>query len=133
MRSASGKWAAAVLMALAARGAVAGEFGSERQARVRLVVQNAVIAGLRHYEAPSLWPQLRPGLPLRLVREPENPHDPHAVRVEALGRTIGYLRRQDNPALAWAIDSGRLLAGRLSSVDRHRNGRGRLEVEIYVD
>lgn len=133
MRSASGKWAAAMLMALAARGAVAGDVGSGRQARVRLVVQSAVVAGLRYYEAPALWPQLSTGLPLRLVREPENPHDPNAVRVEALGRTIGYLRRQDNPALAWAIDSGRLLAGRISSVDRHRNGRSRLEVEIYVE
>src|SRR5689334_23732236 len=33
---------------------------------------------------------------LDLVREPENPHDANAVRVEWRGRKLGYVPRRDN-------------------------------------
>ena len=50
---------------------------------------------------------LRPGDRLRLIREPANAHDPHAVRVAAAdGRQIGYLRAQLAGRLSPSIDAG---------------------------
>ncbi|HKV43974.1 MAG TPA: single-stranded-DNA-specific exonuclease RecJ, partial [bacterium] len=50
---------------------------------------------------------LRPGDPLRLVREPANVHDPHAVGVLAPdGRQLGYLRAPLAGRLSPSIDAG---------------------------
>ena len=48
-----------------------------------------------------------------LVPEPENPHDPNAVRVEVDGELVGYLARDDalryGPAVRRLREHGRLL------------------------
>ncbi|HET8998017.1 MAG TPA: DHHA1 domain-containing protein, partial [bacterium] len=50
---------------------------------------------------------LRPGDRLRLIREPANPHDPHAVQVVTPdGRALGYLRARLAGRLAPSIDGG---------------------------
>ncbi|TMI80402.1 MAG: single-stranded-DNA-specific exonuclease RecJ [Bacillati bacterium ANGP1] len=50
---------------------------------------------------------LRPGDGLRLVREPANPHDPHAVQVATQdGRALGYLRAPLAGRLSPSIDAG---------------------------
>jgi hypothetical protein len=38
-----------------------------------------------------------PLITVELVREPANPYDPNAVRVEADGRQLGYVAREDAP------------------------------------
>lgn len=44
-----------------------------------------------------------PGDPVRFVPEPDNPHDPHAVRVETHNAHIGYVPRGDNTLIDdWA-------------------------------
>jgi hypothetical protein len=47
--------------------------------------------------------RLRPGDRLRLVREPENPHDPDAVAVYSGTMHIGYIPRGVNREVADAI------------------------------
>jgi len=42
-----------------------------------------------------------------LVREPDNPHDPHAIRVEIAGRVMGYIPRGIAKDLAAMMDAGR--------------------------
>ena len=49
---------------------------------VRLLVQSSPLAGFRHHEAPSAFEDMRVGDALVLAREPDNPHDASAVRVE---------------------------------------------------
>ncbi len=50
---------------------------------------------------------LHPGSNLRLVREPANPHDPHAVQVATPdGRVLGYLRAPLAGRLSPSIDAG---------------------------
>lgn len=41
----------------------------------------------------------------QLIREPDNPFDPNAVRIEALGRKIGYVPRDDAERLASRMDA----------------------------
>jgi hypothetical protein len=45
-----------------------------------------------------------PLITAQLVREPTNPYDPDAVRVEADGRQLGYLPKEDAPRFHAAID-----------------------------
>jgi single-stranded-DNA-specific exonuclease len=50
---------------------------------------------------------LRPGDRLRLVREPANAHDPHAIQVRTQdGRMVGYLRAQLSARLSPSLDAG---------------------------
>ena len=68
--------------------------------QARIVVQSSPLAGVRHYEAPTLWSEIRPGDPLTLVREPANAHDSNAVRVEWRTFKLGYVPRAQNEAVA---------------------------------
>ena len=50
---------------------------------------------LRHLAGPG---EIRLDCEARLIAEPGNAHDPHAVRVEIEGRKVGYLPRGLAPA-----------------------------------
>lgn len=120
--------------ALAALFALAGAAHAEAPApSVRMVVQSSPLAGFRYHEAASLWGELRVGDALALVREPGNPHDPRAVRVEWRGRMLGYVPRSENDAVAWGLDRGDALRARISRLDPTRPASRRVEFEVYVD
>jgi hypothetical protein len=52
-----------------------------------------------------------------LVREPNNPYDEFAIRVQTKkGRKLGYIPRKQNEALARLMDAGRELYAELVSV-----------------
>jgi hypothetical protein len=100
---------------------------------VRVLVQSSPLAGFRYHDAARAWPALRVGDRLELAREPANPHDSNAVRVERQGLVLGYVPRGENAALAWAMDRGERLAARVSAVRDHPNPRLRIEFEVFVD
>ena len=126
MRSAS-----RAALTLAAALAVLGT-GAHAQS-VKLLVQSSPLAGFRYHEAGAAWPELRVGDRLELVREPDNPYDANAVRVEWRGRKLGYVPRAENPALAWAMDRGETVTARISRLQEHRNPRLRIEFEVFVE
>lgn len=65
------------------------------------------LAGVTFDGRQELIARLEPGVPLRVVREPDNPHDPCAVAlVEPYGTRVGYLNRRLAAVLAPAIDAG---------------------------
>ena len=99
---------------------------------VKLLVQSSPLAGFRYHEASAAWPELRVGDRLDLVREPANPHDANAVRVEWRGHLLGYVPRGENAALAWAMDRGEPIAARISALREHPNPRLRIEFEVFV-
>jgi hypothetical protein len=98
----------------------------------RIVVQDAPLAGFVHYDGGALWNDIRKGDRLALVREPANPHDPNAVRIEWRGRMLGYVPRRDNTDLARQLDRGARVEARITELTRAANGRHRLSYEIYV-
>jgi hypothetical protein len=100
---------------------------------VKLLVQSSPLAGYRYAEAAQVWPELKVGDPLDLVREPDNPHDRNAVRVDWRGRKLGYVPRAENEALAWAMDRGEKVSARISRLQAHRNPRMRIEFEVFVE
>jgi hypothetical protein len=117
--------AAACLIAL---NAAAQETGS-----VRLLVQSSPLAGFRFHEAAQVWPELKAGDALELSREPDNPHDANAIRVEWRGRVLGYVPRSENAALAWGLDRGAALRARISRLEWHPNPARRVEFEVFVE
>jgi len=97
-----------------------------------IVVQRSPLAGFRHYDGADVWRDLKPGDRLELVREPENPYDANAVRVEWRGVKLGYVPRRDNAAVARQLDRGAALEARLAGVRESRNRSVRLEFEVVV-
>jgi hypothetical protein len=101
--------------------------------RVQLLVQSSPLAGYRYGEGSQVWPLLREGDGLDLVREPANAHDANAVRVEWRGRKLGYVPRRQNAAIAWGLDRGSPLRARVSRLAEHPNPARRIEFEVYIE
>jgi hypothetical protein len=76
------------------------------------------VAGFQFHDGPQLLAHIRPGMALALVAEPDNRHDPRAIRIEAHGRHIGYVPRSDNGPLGRLIAQGAPLRARVLSVRR---------------
>jgi hypothetical protein len=105
---------------------------SQPAADAVIVVQRSPLAGFRHHDAPAVWRDVRAGDRLELVREPDNPHDPNAIRVEWRGRTLGYLPRSDNAAVARQLDRGAALRASVARLTENRNRSVRLEIEVVA-
>ncbi|MGH2742385.1 MAG: HIRAN domain-containing protein [Pseudonocardiaceae bacterium] len=68
------------------------------------------VAGAARHHADALASEAAaPGSPLRLRRDPANPHDPNAVAVETAdgGDQLGWVPRELATELAPEIDAGR--------------------------
>ena len=99
---------------------------------VRVLVQDSPLAGFQFHAGGARWEEMRVGDPLRLVREPDNPHDARAVRVEWQGEKLGYLPRAENGPVAAEMDRGARVEGRIGALVRHRNPWRRVRVEVWV-
>jgi hypothetical protein len=66
------------------------------------------------------------------VREPANPHDANAIRVEWKERMLGYVPRRDNTHLARQMDRGATIEARITELKSRSNGRHSLSYEIFV-
>jgi hypothetical protein len=97
-----------------------------------IVVQRSPLAGFRHYDGGEVLRDLKPGDRLELVREPDNPYDANAVRVEWRGVKLGYVPRRDNAAVARQMDRGAALEARLAGLLENRNRSVRLEFEVVA-
>jgi hypothetical protein len=99
---------------------------------VKILVQSSPLAGFQYHAAPALWSELREGERLGLVREPDNPHDANAVRIEWRGRMLGYLPRAENRAIAAEMDRGSRIEGRIARLREHRNPWQRVLIDVFV-
>lgn len=97
-----------------------------------LVIQESPLAGFEHHKAGHVWPFLREGDLLRLIRETTNPHDPNAVAVYFRGDKLGYVPRLENAAVAQLLDRGAPLVARIICLREEPNPwrRVRLSVEL---
>lgn len=98
----------------------------------RIVVQHAPLAGFVHYDGKGVWERMKKGDRLTLVREPSNPHDANAIRIEWQGHMLGYVPRRENADLARQIDLGARPEGRVTALSKARNGRHQISYEISV-
>lgn len=98
----------------------------------RVIVQTSPLAGFQYYAGRALFPLMRVGDRLDLIREPDNPFDPKAVRVDWRGVQIGYAPRMDNVDLARLLDLGAALEARILQLELDRNPWRRILFEVVV-
>lgn len=98
----------------------------------RILLQASPLAGFQYYHGKQLWDEMRVNDALELVREPDNVHDPRAVRVEWHGIKLGYVPRRDNEAVARLLDRGSRLEARITRLVKTRNPWQRVLFEVYV-
>lgn len=94
---------------------VLSRLGLEPAAPGTLLIAN--VAGYAYHDGPQLEAQGRAGFAsgdaLTLEREPDNPHDPLAVRILWQGVHLGYVPRPANAEIASRLDRGEALVCRL--------------------
>jgi hypothetical protein len=120
----------AVSVSLLMVGALAAQAGE--RADSRLILQTSPVAGFQHYAGRAVFPLMAVGDRVALRREPLNPHDPQAVRVEWKGVQIGYAPRAENVDLARLMDRGVPVEGRILNLQRSRDPWKQVLMEIYV-
>ncbi len=100
---------------------------------IRILVQSSPLAGFQYHAGAAVWDEMQVGDALSLVREPDNPHDPNAVRIDWRGQQLGYLPRRENSAVAAEMDRGGRLAARIERLQEQRNPWARLRIEVFVE
>lgn len=95
-----------------------------------VLLQVSPLAGFQYHAGETLWPLLAVGQPLELVREPSNPHDQRAVRVDWQGRKLGYIPRMDNAAVAQLLDRGGGIRARIARLHKSHNPWERVQLEV---
>lgn len=98
-----------------------------------LYLLTTLVAGTTHVLGiEELEPFLKPGDRLELIRVPENPSDPNAIKIFTRDRVkLGYVPRRDNPVLARLMDGGKLLYARLRA-KQWQDDWLRIEIDIYL-
>ena len=117
---------------LAAGAVFAATFLHAAQPATRILIQSSPVAGFQFHEGRRLWDQLKVGDALTLMREPDNPHDARAVRVEWNGHMLGYVPRAENEAVARQLDRGNRLEARIVRLTKHRDPWKRIEFEVFL-
>ena len=102
------------------------------QVTAHILLQDSPLAGFQYHAGKTLWPQMQVGDALTLVREPDNPHDARAVRVEWQGHKIGYVPRRENADVARFMDGGQALVARIARLAEVRDPWSRVRFEIFL-
>lgn len=108
---------------------------SSRQAaatRDSVLLQVSPVAGFQYYQGTALWPFLALGDRLDLVREPGNPYDEQAVRVEWKGCKLGYVPRTENATVAQMLDRGERLTARIAQLKDSPDPWERVRLQIML-
>jgi len=102
------------------------------QVTAHILLQDSPLAGFQYHAGKAVWPDLRVGDALTLAREPDNPHDPRAVRVDWHGLKLGYVPRRDNADVARLLDNGQPLVARISRLAEGRDPWSRVRFEVRM-
>ncbi len=102
------------------------------QTAAHILLQDSPLAGFQYHAGKTLWPRMRVGDALALIREPDNVHDAKAVRVEWQGQKIGYVPRRENTDIARFMDGGETPVARISRLAEVRDPWLRVRFEILI-
>ena len=102
------------------------------QIAAHILLQDSPLAGFQYHAGKKLWPRMREGDALTLIREPDNVYDAKAVRVEWQGHKIGYVPRRENADVARFMDGGQALVARINRLAEVRDPWSRVRFEILV-
>ena len=103
------------------------------QPSCRFRLERFHIAGFRYYEGLDVLTRLRPGDPLTLRAEPDNPHDPRAVEVYFGRHKLGYVPRRKNAPLCRLLLQGAAVEGRVLAVHPEADPWEMVEAEAILE
>lgn len=91
------------------------------------------VAGTTHIEdIEKIGESLKDDDRLVFYREPENGHDPQAIRIETLGKEkIGYVPHKDNVIFSRLMDAGKVLFAKV--IEKEMKGKWlKIKIKIYL-
>jgi hypothetical protein len=97
-----------------------------------MLVQSSPLAGFQYHAGTAVWERMQAGDALTLIREPDNPHDVNAVRVEWQGQQLGYLPRAENQAIAIELDRGSRVEARIARLRAAKNPWQRVLIDVFI-
>jgi hypothetical protein len=106
--------------------------GTSAAPRHSVLIQRSPLAGFQYHAGEAVWPRLAVGQPLALVREPANPYDARAVRIDWRGHKLGYLPRIENAAVAQMLDRGERIEARIAQLRVSPDPWERVEVAVEL-
>lgn len=119
-----------ILGAMLARGlAEEHGHGSSRSC----ILAECQIAGFRYHEGPDIMVYLQVGDEVQLTPEPENPHDPWAVRVEHQKSRLGYLPRTHNEAVSRLLQQEVPVQCTITRVDANAPPWEAVRVQVRIE
>jgi len=113
-------------------GLIALPLAAQAEPAPRRLIQQCPLAGFQHHDGDALWNYLTVGDNLQLSREPGNPHDANAIRVDWNGRELGYIPLTQNQTTARLIDQGKCLEARIGGLEKHGNPWRRVSIEVWL-
>jgi hypothetical protein len=111
------------------RGLFFRNFGKSAPATL---LQESPIAGFQHHRGLAIWPFLREGEKLNLVRESINQHDSNAVAVYFRNDKLGYVPKRENAAVAQLLDRGQSLDVEIIRLLDEENPWRRVRFQVSV-
>lgn len=92
------------------------------------------IAGFQHWDGALVLDQLKAGMQLSLVAEPDNPYDPSAVAIYLENTKLGFVPAKENGFLALALHFGHgdLYECRVQQVDPEAKPYEQVLVGLFV-
>jgi hypothetical protein len=102
-----------------------------RHARREHEIDRFYVAGLQYHQAADQLGFQRCD-PVSLVREPRNPHDQRAIRIEWKGLHIGYVPRNQNRILSRMLDRGEPLMAHINKFNRTEPTWHRVKIRVAL-
>lgn len=106
--------------------------GSARTRSRHVLIQRSSLAGFQYHHGKALWEQLQQGDALALHREPDNPYDRRAARVDWRDWKLGYVPRVENTAVAQMLNRGERLDAYVTSLSDGPRAWDRIELAIWM-
>lgn len=97
-----------------------------------ILLQESPVAGFQYYRGNAIWPLLRVGEKLSLVREAFNGHDRDAVAVYLRNDKLGFVPRRENRTIAQMLDRGESLEATISKVLDESDPWERMRISIFL-
>ncbi len=88
------------------------------------------IAGFQHGQGARWLDEMQAGDALALVREPDNPHDRLAVKVNWRSNKLGYIPRAQNVAIARLLDRGVAVSARILALNPAQESWRQVEIVV---
>ena len=97
-------------------------------------VTSFCIAGFKYWDGALVLDQLKPGMALDLVAEPDNPHDPSAIALNYKGTKLGFVPAHENELLALLLHFGHgdVIECRIQPVDPEAAPHQQVLVGLFV-